>query len=296
MKTLALSSLLLLGGYMAFGQVSDKPLSEKAPQPVDEALRARVAKFYDAFVSGKFKDAYVLVADDSQDHFFEMSKDQYKGCEILKIDYTDKFTKATVVESCKSEWRWHGVVTPTSLPLLSNWVLVDGEWYWHYVKPTMIPSPFSSTGFISVPPEALNGDPEKAPIIPTDIRAAAQNILNKVSVDKTVVHLKSDETSRDVIHVKNNMPGLISLSLGDLSATPGLKGTLSKTQLGANEEADLVIEYRLEDPGISCIDCAKKISGPRTTQLRIQPTGQVFTIAVLFDHSAQAPASQSGKQ
>ena len=81
---------------------------DKAPPAIDEALRARVGKFYGAFIAGKFKDAYSLVADDSQDKFFELSKDQYKRCEIIKINYSENFTKAAVVTSCKSDWRWHG--------------------------------------------------------------------------------------------------------------------------------------------------------------------------------------------
>ena len=72
------------------------------------------------------------MADDSQDKFFELSKDQYKGCEIIKINYSDNFTKAAVVTSCKSDWRLHGTVTLTTFPLTSNWEVVDGQWYWHY--------------------------------------------------------------------------------------------------------------------------------------------------------------------
>jgi hypothetical protein len=289
MRTLALSSLLLLSGYTAFGQ-GGGDLFDKAPPPIDEALRARIDKFYGAFIAGKFKDAYTLVTDDSQDKFFEMAKDQYKSCEIIKINYSENFTKAAVVESCKSEWRWHGVVTPTTFPLTSNWSVVDGQWFWHFQKPTMVPSPFSPTGFITVPQEDGKQAADKLPVIPTDMKAAAMNILGRVALDKNVVHLKSDETSRDVIHVKNNMPGQITLILDDVGATPGLKATLSKTTLAAKEEADVVFEYRLEDPAIACIDCAKKISGPRNTRLRVQQTGQGFPIAILFDHPAAAAA------
>ncbi len=92
-----------------------------------------------------------MVADDSQDKFFEMPKTQYKSCEITKIQLLENFTKATVVTSCKSEWRWHGTVTLITFPLTSNWEIIDGQWYWHYVKPTMVPSPFSPTGFVPVP-------------------------------------------------------------------------------------------------------------------------------------------------
>src|ERR1700761_1859087 len=153
MRTLAFSSLLLLSGFTAFGQ-NQSELFDKAPPAIDEALRARVDKFYASFIAGKFKDAYVMVADDSQDKFFELSKDQYKSCEIIKIRYTENFTKAGVVTSCKADWRWHGAVTLTTFPLTSNWIVVDGQWFWHYEKPTMVPNPFSPTGFVPVPPDS----------------------------------------------------------------------------------------------------------------------------------------------
>src|SRR5271169_377939 len=120
MRTLTFSSLslLLLSGFTAFGQDSSD-MVDKAPAPIEEALRARVAKFYDAFVTGKFKDAYLLVADDSQDKFFELDKDQYKGAEIIKIRYSGNFTIAVVVTAIKSDFKWHGAVTLSTFPLTS---------------------------------------------------------------------------------------------------------------------------------------------------------------------------------
>ena len=144
MKTLAFWSLLLLSGATAFGQ-NPSDLFDKAPPAIDEALRAQVDKFYQAFIAGKFKEAYLLVADDSQDKFFELPKEQYKGCEIIKVHYTENFTKAAVVTSCKADWRFHGTTVLTTFPLTSNWEVVDGQWLWHYEKPTMVASPFSPT-------------------------------------------------------------------------------------------------------------------------------------------------------
>src|ERR1700682_756304 len=92
--------LFLIAWALASGQ-DNSDLFEKAPPPIDEALRARVTQFYQAFTSGKFREAYPLVAEDSQDAFFAASKDTLKSCEILRIRYSDNFTKADVVEACK---------------------------------------------------------------------------------------------------------------------------------------------------------------------------------------------------
>src|ERR1700732_4926641 len=98
MKLLSLCPFLI-GGVLALGQ-DNSDLFDKAPPPIDEALRARVAQFYGAYTSGKFKDAYPLVAEDSQDAFFAASKDMLKSCEVLRIKYAEDFTKADVVEAC----------------------------------------------------------------------------------------------------------------------------------------------------------------------------------------------------
>lgn len=273
MKTLAFWSLLLLSGYTASGQ-NPSELFDKAPPAIDEALRAQVDKFYQAFIAGKFKDAYLMVADDSQDKFFELPKEQYKSCEIIKVHYTENFTKAAVVTSCKADWRFHGTVVLTTFPLTSNWEVLNGQWFWHYEKPTMVASPFSPTGFVPVPADST---PNPAALVPKDIPGAAQAILAKVSVDKASVRLRSYETSQDVVHVRNDMPGQVRLKL-DQPDVPGLKVTLGKTALTAHEETTIVFEWRLDD-------AAKKTNAGTTVQLHIEPTGQVFPISVAFDNT-----------
>ncbi len=275
MRTLAFSCLFLLSGCAAFGQ-NQADTFDKAPPAIDDALRARVGKFYGAFIAGKFKEAYMLVADDSQDKFFELSKDEYKSFEIVKINYSDNFTKATVVSAIKSDWRWHGAVTLTTFPLTSNWEVIDGEWYWHYVKPTMVANPFSPTGVVPVPADSGT---EKAPAVPKDFVGAARGILAKVSVDKESVLLHSPETSQDVVHVRNDMPGEISLKV-DQPRFPGLKITLGKPHLMAHEETTVLFEWRLDDPAIRCLECAKKTNNHIAVQLHVIPTGQVFPIGI----------------
>jgi hypothetical protein len=248
-----------------------------------------VDKFYGAFVAGKFKDAYLLTANDSQDAFFELSKDQYKSFEIIKIRYGDNFTKAVVVTAIKSDWKWHGVVTPTTFPLTSNWKVEDGQWCWHYVKPTMAATPFSPTGFVPIPPETTD---KKPAALPANLAGSAQAVLSKVGVDKATVQLHSYEQSHDVVHVRNDMPGQVTLNLDKLDMA-GLKITVGKTQLQAHEETTILFEWRLDDPAIQCLDCAKKMSGRRMVQLHIQPTNQIFPISINFDNSSTPPQPQT---
>ena len=277
MKTLAFSGLLLGCSLMALGQDSSE-LFDKAPPAIDDALRARVNKFYDAFIAGKFKDAYALVADDSQDKFFELPKDQYKGCEIIKVKYAENFTKATVVTACKDVWRFYGASTLTTFPLTSNWEVVDGQWLWHYVKPTMMPSPFSPTGFVPVPPDttAKAGDP-----LPKDMPGAVKGILAKVSIDKTLVHLSTHDASKEVIHVRNDMPGEVRVRLAQPNI-PGLKVSLEKTKLEAHEQTNVLFEWSPDEAAR-----AKNVYARPMVHLQIDPTNQIFSIELVFDNATQ---------
>ncbi len=293
-RTLALFPIGLVSGVLVSGMLAlaqdSADMVDKAPPAVEAALRARIDQYYHAFMAGKYKEAYLLVADDSEDAFLETDKQPYKSCETLKIRYSEDFTKAVAVESCRSEWKWHGIVTPTTFPITSNWVVVDGQWYWHYVKATQRQFPFSPTGFVPVPGETPEKKDSAGPAIPPDLKSAAQGILAKVGVDKQTVHLRPYEASRDMVHVRNDMPGAVTLKLDDLSM-PGLRITVGKAQLQAHEETTILFEWRLDDPAVLCPDCAKKTTGTSTVQLHIAPTGQVFPISVAFDHSVppQAP-------
>ena len=294
MRTITLSSLLLISGFLGLAQ-SPANQGDKAPPAVDEALRARVGQYYQAFMAGKFKDAYNLVADDSQDAFLVADKDQYKSCETVNTRYSDNFTKATVLESCKTDWVWHGVRTPTTFPITSTWKVVDGKWFWFYVRPTQAPFPFSPTGFIPVPTEE---EMAKATAIPRDMQGAAKNILSKITLDKLSVHLIPDQTSHDVIQIHNGMPGEIKLEMDHLTIA-GLKTILGKTTLAANEDTTLTFEYNLDSTEIACIDCAKKIKGTPFAALHVIPTGQIFNISIYFGpagpanyHKVPAPAQQ----
>jgi hypothetical protein len=277
--------LILAAGSMVWAQ-QPGDLFDKAPPPIDEALRARVDQFYHAYMAGKFREAYPLVAEDSQDAFLESTKDTYKSCETVKIRYSENFTRASVVEACKGEWHWHGQVIPTQFPLTSNWRVIDGKWFWSYVKPTFVPNPFSPTGFIRIPDDAEIKAGEAKTVIPPipANAAAARGMLGRVSVEPSTVTLRTSESAHAEVRVHNSMPGTILLSVDNL-AQPGLKITPSKTQLNENEEAVVAFDYRVDDAAIACSDCAKRLHGTATAYLRIQPTNQVLPVNIVFVRS-----------
>ena len=290
MKTLTLA-VFLATGPLSFSQEPSN-LFENAPPPIDEALRARVDKFYQAERDGKFREAFALVADDSQDAFFAAPKAQFKKCEIIRINWSEEFTKAQVVESCDGEFRFHGQTVPVKRPVTSTWKLENGQWAWYYIVPVEKPSPFSPTGFVPLPEAAPVPNPAAPAKLPSsdEVSALATGIMQGVKVDKNLIRMRSDQSSKDELHVRNDMPGEVSLDIGQI-AVAGLKITPAKTRLQAHEETTIAFEYRLDDTSIACVDCAKKIQSTVSTVLKIQPTGQTFPINVVFANPpAQKPA------
>src|SRR5579862_6988218 len=105
---------------------------DKAPPDVDEALRARITKFYQAHVDGKARQAEQYVAEDTKDFFFDTNKPRYLDFRIDTITYSDHFTKARAVVLCKQRVMMPGFTDhPMDVPTPSTWKVEDGKWYWY---------------------------------------------------------------------------------------------------------------------------------------------------------------------
>ena len=116
---------------------------DKAPPAIDDALRERVSAFYQAHVDAKFRQADQYVDEDSKDVFFAADKPHFLGFQISKINYSDNFTKATVITACKTEMFFHGRKMPVTMPAVTHWKIDNGEWFWYYVQPTEMASPWA---------------------------------------------------------------------------------------------------------------------------------------------------------
>lgn len=267
----------------AFALVSAAPQSDlftKAPPEVDEALRARVMVFYQAHITGKYSDAFQVVAEDSRDIFLGSGRDQYKSCDITKINYTDNFTKADVVTACKGELHWHTQRMPATMAVPSTWKLLNGQWYWYVAKKDTLETPF---GISRVPADGAPAGAARAqmPAIPDDPIAAARDLLKKVAIDKKEVRLKGYESSSDEVHLTNGMPGPIRFSV----TFPASKGVAAKPETGelkAGEKVSIVFSYDLEEAATLCHSCLKVVKPTIGATVRIEPTGQTFPVNIVF--------------
>jgi len=272
-------SLFVLPLCMVFGQ--DAPPNDQPPAGVDQALRARVTQFYTANITGKWRDAFAVVADDMQDMYLAASKDRYDRCDTMKITYSDNYTKATVHENCHGEYRWHNSHLPATIPLTSTWRVQDGQWYWYYVQPTEVMTPW---GLSKVTPDAPAKSGEidaKVQSVLKDPTAMAKTILSQVKVDKKEISLSGYAASKDELHVINTMPGTVSIDVS-CPPLPGFHIKQDKPDVGPNETSAIHFVYDPDEAKQQCGDCYKLAKPRLTAYVSVLPTMQRFPIKITF--------------
>ena len=259
MRLFALSLL----ATCAFGQAED--VFTKAPPHIDDALRANVAKFFQAHVDGKYRQAEEVVAPDSRDFFYESEKKRYKSFEIVKINYSENFTKASVVTALGVEWRTPrlGLVDVTA-PMTSLWKQVDGAWRWYVEIKKEWDTPW---GRMTPGPDNKNQG-----ITAAFKGVTPEQVLNQVQISKTEMTLKSYEASTDSAEVFNKLTGEVELRL-DAPGVPGLVASLDKTKLKSGEKATVTFKYNPD---------TQNAKPTITANLHVSPTGQIFPIRLSF--------------
>lgn len=249
-------------------------LFDKAPPAIDRALRERVAQFYDAHVEKKTVKVFSMVAEDSQQVFFDMEKPFMRGYEIKHIKYADDYTKAAVILSVDTDlvmlgFGKHKVI----MPLQSKWKLVDGQWMW-FVEPYDSEKGVE-TAFGSMQAKDANeasADPRQAVAAAMASAPTLDKIQSTVKVTANQVDLSSHEPSSFEIVLTNTFQGKVQLEL-EVQDLPGLSVKLDKNELEQGQQAKL--SFAMKPQG-----SAKKPG--RHVRVRVSPTRQIIDIPVRF--------------
>lgn len=216
-----------------FGQ-SPTDLFSKAPPAVDAALRERVQAFYQAQSEGKFREAEKLVAEESKDAYFEADKRRCRKFEIVKINYTENFTKATALTNCDTDMLMppKGVIRVT-MPTSTIWVVQQENWYW-----TVPVRKNRDTAFGKMTPGAGEDEVVKIPTGPSP-----EQLQKMVTADRTRIQLNPGGVATELVKIKNSMNGTVKLRL-QTTGSEDLQISLDKSELKLNEEAVLTIVYK----------------------------------------------------
>jgi hypothetical protein len=234
-------------------------LFQKAPPEVDQALRDRIAKFFQAHVDGKFREAEQYVAEDSKDIYYGASKPRYLSFEILRLDYSENFTRAKATVLCEQRIMFPGFDgKAVKIPMGSTWKLENGQWYWWIDQSKAIDTPF---GKMKRSTSSDQGAPPPPQVMP-DIHA----IQSQVKLDKKTVELTGENP--ESVKVLNGADGQVSLSL-EAPALPGFEAKLDKTELHAGETATLTLKITHKPEAVRSLIVAVRVQ-PLNTLLPVQ--------------------------
>lgn len=259
------NTLLALLAFAAasFGQQDASVLFDKAPPDVDRALRARISEFFQDHVTGEYRKAEKLVAEDTQDYFYDHGKPRYISFEIQNIKYNKDFTQAEAVVLCEQAIMMPGFNGKVmKIPTPSAWKLEkDGLWYW-WVDPAkrnltpfgqMKGGPFQASGAPSMGSMPTNWDEVKA----------------MVKADKDSVSLKPGAS--ETVNIGNAMPGPVTPEI--VKKPVGIEVTWSG--LSGPKNADIAPASK----GVLTIAAGEQATAGDVV-VRIQPTGQTISVQV----------------
>lgn len=271
--------LLLFLTSVAFAQ---KPTdaSEKAPPKVEAALRARVSKFYQYEVDGKFRQAEPLVAEESKDFFYAANKPRYSGFSIKRVEFFDDFTRATVVVLVNRLVPipgFEGQAVPGAVP--SHWKLEKGAWCWYADASDTRALPFPSTvpkiGNMPTPasiPVSGGAGGGAAPSLPP-----MPNMTALVLADKATVELKSAGPSSAQVTLVNRLRTPVTLVARDPNVA-GLSVKLDRANLKTGEKAILEVQSSGSGPAPA---------EPVNITVVVRQTNQIIPIKVAFSGAAK---------
>lgn len=227
-------ALLAFLGIVCGWAQAPSDLFAKAPPAVDEALRERATKFYQAHVDGKFRVADQFVAEDSKDAFYEAEKRRCRSFKVASIVYRDEFTKASLVIECDTEV----LIPPKGLmsvrmPLGSTWRVENGQWVWYLVKEISRSSPFGE-----MKPGA--GSASGSFAMPTG--PSVEQLQSAVQASQKKIKFDVDKAGEGTVDITNSFPGGVKLEMTPMFAHD-LQVTLDKTELKDGETARLYVKY-----------------------------------------------------
>jgi hypothetical protein len=258
--------------------VSIPLLGQSPPPEVEQALRARVAEFFNYHVDGNFMKAFDLVAEDTREYYFAAAKNRYISFVIGDITYTDDFTKAVVNVEGKRKVRLSPQFPETIMvqPMPTTWKIENGKWVWYVKKNLDCPTPMSC-GPSGVPrPHVQEATPEvgKLPdLSDSTIKKEAEQIRKLSKLDKPMVAMPSTAASSEVVVFHNGQPGFVRVTLDPGPKVDGFTARIEKNDVGANEDVNVTLHY---EPGKTPPPLAL------TVKLYVEPLGQAFPITVKF--------------
>ncbi|MBI5086232.1 MAG: hypothetical protein HZB13_16755, partial [Acidobacteria bacterium] len=230
----------------------------------------RLTRFYHLHSEGKFRQAEAFVCDESRDAYYDSDKRRWQSLEIIKVNFSEEFTKAAVVVALGSELRTRTGNIPAKYPYTSMWKVANGAWC-YYIPPPTDSETVTPFGVMRQQKNAGSGQATQS--MASNQRASVAAILNAVRLSKERLVVKGYETSSDELEIYNGMTGVLFVEV-QAAELPGLSWKLDKGKLEAGERTKLRVQYTPRDK-----------SPKPSFELRVlaEPLGHAFPVKIVFD-------------
>lgn len=267
-----LFTTLLMGGVLAV-HAQQAPASTGADAGGGEAaVRQRVEKFYGLQVEGKFRQSEAFVCEDSKDAFYTARKRQWLSVEIVSAQYDASRNLYMMTTTLGMNQGTPAGIVKVTYPNTTLWRFEDGNWCMHLPPPTPDgkATPFGAMK-VQDPSSAEGKKLEMKPV-------SAEMVQGGVKADKEQLVVAPTGTSSDELHITNHLSGMVELEIIPLY-TPGLKLTLSTTELKARETATLKVEFTPVD---------NRALRTLSTSVMVHPLGIKLPVRIAFEPKAAA--------
>jgi len=269
------STLLAIFSLTVCGSAQTGNLFKKAPEGVEEALRARVTEFFNLQMEGKFRAAEGCVCDDTKDYFYGLKKKTPRGFDLDKVEFGEDFATANVLVSIGADIPTINGIMRMVAPMATQWRLEKDQWCFFAPakQQTTIRTPFGEVSETyksgNTQPQAMNQSMIR-PVTVSDLQKAVSVSADKVIFDAT-------KPAAAEIELTNSLPGTVQVATQG-TLPPGVKVKISPEQLKSKEVAKARFEFT---PGQSFPDENYAV------QFLVEPTRQKFLIKVVFELPAE---------
>lgn len=266
----------------AFGQAPTPrgfgDLFEQAPPHIDQALRARVDRFYALHQEKKWRAADALVHEDAKDTFFGAEKLTFRSFRLVRIAYRDNFARADVVIDIDTDMFIPGFgQMAVHRPLTSTWRFDRNEWWWGVAPVNCRETPWNTMFCGGDPAQPGGGDGPPIPAALENFSQVLADLKSKVSVDRTGILLPGNVPAEAEVAISNHWDSAVHLSI-DVPDRSGLSLHIDKPLLPAGETTQLRIRSRPESHGAA-------VRPPIVVRLTVEELRKVVELQISFQPS-----------
>jgi hypothetical protein len=224
-----------------------------APPGVEEALRARMALFYQCQVDSAFRRAEQYVAEDSKDKYYNSRHQKYFNYKVVQIKFSEDFAQAEAMVVADIDLHFQGTVFRAPMPLNSYWKMENGQWCWYvhmYKAGEVQHTPFGDV--VTKDPKDVKpeqpGDQTEIGKRFVDPAVALKRFGHSPTLSKAIALLTPDGKYQDQIVFENTTKIPFKFHIRE-DIPPGFTVTPTSGELKPNEGVVLKVSYKQAGSG-----------------------------------------------